>query len=133
MGDPGERQDFDFDFELLKRYGAKWAVLAAMCANMAKKGIEMPPAVFEEIRAVRGRIESGCFSPCEASCELAQIEGQLFSQCNLVEPQEFQEWCDLLAEAMQGKLDYQRIQGIAALAPVKNDCRFLGCNCPESR
>jgi hypothetical protein len=131
MGDPSEKQDFDF--ELLRRYGAKWAVLTAMSATMAKKGIALPPRVFEDLRTARGKIESGCFSPCEAGCELAEIEGQLFSQCHLVDPQEFQEWCDLLAEAMQGKLDYQRIQGIAALAPVKNDCQFLGCKCAESR
>ena len=39
---------------------------------------------------------------------------------SLADPTEFQEWWrDLLAEAMQGKLDYQRIQGIPAFAPVQ--------------
>ncbi len=36
----------DFDFEILRRYGDKWAVLAAMTADMTKRRIEVPPAVF---------------------------------------------------------------------------------------
>jgi hypothetical protein len=118
-----------FDFEMLKRYGAKWAVLAAMTADMAKKGIELPRAVFEELKKARGKIESGCFSPCEVGCDLAQVEGPLFSQGYLIDEKDFQQWSDLLGEAMQGKLDYERIMGIPAFDPVKNDCRFLRCSC----
>lgn len=118
-----------FDFEMLKRYGAKWAVLAAMTADMVRKGIEIPPAVFAALKTARSKIESGCFSVCEADCDLAQVEGPLFSQGYLLDPQDFQQWSDLLAEALQGKLDYQRIMDIPALAPVKSDCTFLRCSC----
>jgi hypothetical protein len=121
-----------FDFEILKRYGAKWAVLAAMTADMKKKGLPMPSDVFESLRNSRGKIESGCFSPCEVGCDLAQVEGQLFSQGHLLDQADFQQWSDLLGEAMAGKLDYERIIGIPAFDPVKNDCRFLGCACSSA-
>ena len=127
MSDPSDKNDFDF--EILRRYGAKWAVLAAMTADMAKKGIQLPQAVFESLKTARGKIESGCFSPCEVGCDLAVGEGHLFAQGYLLAEKDFQQWSDLLGEAMQGKLDYQRIMGIPAFDPVKNDCRFLGCVC----
>jgi hypothetical protein len=122
----------DFDFEMLRRYGAKWAVLTAMTSDMVRKGIEVPRPVFETLKTARGKIESGCFSTCEVGCDLSQVEGPLFSQGYLLDQQDFQQWSDLLAEAMQGKLDYQRIMDIPALAPVKNDCTFLRCSCSSS-
>ncbi len=114
-----------FDFEMLKRYGAKWAVLAAMTADMIRKGIEVPPSVMEALKSAHSKIESGCFSTCEVDCDLSQVEAPLFSQGYLLDQQDFQQWSDLLAEAMQGKLDYQQIMNIPALAPVKNDCAVL--------
>ena len=127
MSDSNEKGAFEF--EMLKRYGAKWAVLAAMTADMAQKGIDVPRSVFDALKNARGKIASGCFSTCEVNCDLASVEGPLFSLGHLIDAQEFQAWSDLLAEAMQGKLDYERILGIPALAPVKNDCLFLNCSC----
>ena len=131
MGNPTDKGVFEF--EMLKRYGAKWAVLAAMTAHMTRKGIELPRNIVDLLTAARSKIVSGCFSPCEAGCDLAQVEAPLFSQGYLLDQQDFQQWSDLLAEAMQGKLDYERIMGIPALDPVKNDCMFLGCKCSSSR
>lgn len=118
-------------FDILKRYGGKWAVLAAMSMSMVRKGIAVPPEVREKLRMARGKIGSGCFSPCEVSMALAEVEGPLFSQCHLMDEQEFMAWSDLLGEAMQGKLDSDRIAGISALAPVRNDCQFLQCGCGD--
>jgi hypothetical protein len=131
MNDANQRSVLDF--EMLRRFGAKWAVLTAMAANMVKKGIPVPGDVVEELKTARVKIGSGCMSPCEVNCDLAKVEGQLFSQCHLLDAQDFTQWCDLLAEAMQGKLDYERIRGIPALEPVKNDCQFLGCACSGSQ
>ena len=39
-----------FDFEMLKRYRAKWAVLTAMTMDMARKGIAVPHGVFEGLK-----------------------------------------------------------------------------------
>jgi hypothetical protein len=119
-------------FEVLKRLGGKWAVLAAMSMSMSRRGIVVPPEVHERLRMARVKIGSGCFSPCEASCALSDVEGRLFSQSHLLEDEEFMRWSDLLGEAMQGTLDYDRIAGIPALSPIKNDCQFLGCSCADA-
>ncbi len=120
-------------FELLKRMGAKWAVLTAMTADMIGKGIKVPPAVIEDLKTARIKLGSGCFSPCQVGCELSKIEGQILSQCHLLEDQNVNDWCDLLAEAAQGKLNYERIRGISAVAPVKSDCEILKCICSDPR
>jgi hypothetical protein len=121
------------EFEMLKRFGAKWVVLTAMAADLAKKGIAVHPSTVEELKTARVKIGSGCISACEANCELSKAEGHLFAQADRLGEEGFAQWCDLLAEAMQGKLDVERIRGIPALAPVKNDCQFLGCSCSTSR
>jgi hypothetical protein len=127
MSDPNDKDVLDF--EILKRYGAKWAVLAAMASDMRTKGIPIPHTILPALQTARGKIESGCFSPCEVDCVLAEVEGPLFSQGDRLDPKDFQQWSDFLGEAMQGKLDYQRIMGIPAFDPIKSDCRFLGCKC----
>jgi hypothetical protein len=130
MADPNGNATLEF--EMLRRFGAKWAVLAAMTADIRRKGIALPPVVFDVLKTVRGKIESGCFSTCEIGCDLSQAEGPIFSECHHLDEHQFQEWSDLLGEAMQGKLDYQRILGVPALEPVKNDCGFLSCNCSST-
>ena len=117
------------NFEALKKYGAKWAVLAAMTADLARKGITLPGTVFEALQTARSKLASGCFSPCEIGCDLSRIEGPLFSQGCILDEQEFQKWSDLLAAAMRGELDYHQILGIPALDPIKNDCGFPACGC----
>jgi hypothetical protein len=127
MGDQLEKADWEF--EMLRRYSAKWAVLTAMTAAMNRQGIALPPVVFEALKTARSKIQSGCFSVCEVGCELSLAEGPVFSECHHLDQQQFQEWSNLLGDAMQGQLDYQRMLGIPAFAPVRNDCRFLACNC----
>ena len=120
------------EFEMLRRLGGKWAVLTAMGMAIARKGVSLPPEFNEKLKMARVKIGSGCFSPCEASCALAEAESRLFSQGPALGDEEFMTWSDLLGEAAQGRLDYERIQRIPALEPVKNDCRFLGCSCSQS-
>ena len=117
------------EFEMLRRLGGKWAVLTAMAMAVAKKGVSLPPDFNEKLKVARVKIGSGCFSPCEASCALAEAEGRLFSQGPALGEEEFMMWSDLLGEAAQGRLDYERIRRIPALEPVRTDCRFLGCSC----
>jgi hypothetical protein len=100
-----------------------------MSVHMSRKGVQMPAAVSERLQIARVEIASGCFSPCEVACALADVERDVFSQAHLLGDEEFMQWSDLLGEAMQGKLTYERIQGIPALVPIKNDCEFLGCMC----
>jgi len=131
MGQQVESQA-DQAFDLLKKLGAKWAVLAAMTAAMARKNVRVPYDAIELLKMVRIKIGSGCFSPCEVSCDLSKAEAQVFTQCDQLDAAEFEDWCRLLAEAMQGKLDYERITTVPALIPVRSDCEFLRCRCSES-
>ena len=68
------------EFEILRRLGGRWAVLAAMSLAMHKKGVAAPPEVSERLKTARVKIISGCISPCEANCVLAEAESRLFSQ-----------------------------------------------------
>lgn len=115
--------------DVFKRLGSKWAVLTAMSVDMQRKGVGVPQPMNQQLRMARIKIASGCFSPCEVICSLAQIESQLFSKCHLISESDFLQWSTLLGQAMQGNLDYERIAGIPALEPVVTDCAFLECSC----
>jgi len=117
------------EFEILRRLGGRWAVLTAMSLAMQKKGIPVPPDINETLKTARLKIVSGCASPCEVNCVLAEAESQLFSQGPTLGDEKFMMWSDLLGDAAQGKLDYARIQMISALEPIHQDCKFLGCTC----
>jgi hypothetical protein len=120
------------EFEILRRLGGRWAVLTAMSLAMHKKGISLPPDISEKLKTARVKIVSGCVSPCEANCALAEAESRLFSQAPGLGDEEFMMWSDLLGEAAQGKLNYARIQMISALEPIHQDCRFLDCTCRQA-
>ena len=108
------------------------SVLTAMSLAIHKKGISLPPDINEKLKTARVKIVSGCVSPCEANCALAEAECRLFSQGPALGDEEFMMWSDLLGEAAQGKLDYARIQRIPALEPIRQDCGFLGCACGQA-
>ncbi len=116
-------------FELLKKYGMRWAVLTAMGLDLVKYGIRLSPAVHEQLKLARMQIMSGCFSPCEVGCVLGQIEGQLVAAAASVGEDYVRQWFDLLGRAMQGLLDLHRVADIPALQPVATDCQFLACHC----
>jgi hypothetical protein len=119
------------EFEILRRLGGRWAVLAAMSLTMHKKGISLPLDINERLQTARVKIVSGCVSPCEVNCFLAEIESRLFAQGPALGDEEFMIWSDLFGEAAQGKLDYARIQMIPALEPIRQDCGFLNCTCGQ--
>jgi hypothetical protein len=120
------------EFEILRRLGGKWAVLTAMSLAMHKKGIPVPPDINEKLKTARVKIVSGCVSPCEANCTLAEAESRLFAQGPALGDEDFMMWSDLLGAAAQGKLDYARIKVISALEPIHQDCKFLGCSCGQA-
>lgn len=116
-------------FDLLKRYGVRWAVLAAMRVDMARKGIAISEELDDDLKFCHLKISSGCFSPCDVGDSLSRVEAKLTSLCHLLEPESFREWSNLLAQAMQGQIDPRRIGEIPALKPVESDCAFLACGC----
>ncbi|MGO8744442.1 MAG: hypothetical protein ACLQNE_00500 [Thermoguttaceae bacterium] len=120
------------EFEIVRRLGGRWAVLTAMSLAMTKKGIPLPADINEKLKIARVKIVSGCASPCEANCVLAEAESRLFSQGPALGDEEFMMWSDLLGEAAQGKLDHSRIQTIPVLEPIHQDCGFLACACRQA-
>ena len=118
--------------EMLKRYGTKWAVLAAMRLDMASRGFRIGGETDEQLKLARVQILSGCFSPCEVACSLSKVEGQLISSIGSTPCGDYlRPWSDLLARAMRGEIDPQRLADIPALKPVEMDCKFLACRCAD--
>jgi hypothetical protein len=118
--------------DMLKKYGTKWAVLAAMRLDMASRGIRIGGEADEQLKLARVQILSGCFSPCEVGCSLSKLEGQLISSIGSTQCGDYlRPWSDLLARAMRGEIDHERLADIPALKPVEMDCKFLACRCAD--
>lgn len=124
-----DREARKVSFELLKKFGTKWAVLTALGLDLARRGVRVPSDLTDELKLARMKIMSGCFSPCEVGCSLGKIEGQLVAVGSSLGPDYLRPWFDLLAQAMEGRIDPGRIAEIPALQPVANDCKFLPCQC----
>ncbi len=124
-----EQKEHQQSFELLKKYGTRWAVLTAWELDLAKRGVSVPGVVNDQLKLSRMKIMSGCFSPCEVGCTLGQAEGQLVSAGAALGEAYVRQWFDLLGQSMQGLIDPRRIADIPALEPVATDCKFLECQC----
>jgi hypothetical protein len=119
-------------FDSLKKYGMKWAVLAALVIDLGKRGARITAGINERLKLTRMKVMSGCFSPCEIACEFNKLEGQLIALGSTLGEEYLRPWSDLLGRAMEGRIDPDRISEIPALDPVANDCRLLACRCGES-
>ena len=126
------QNDREVSFDLLKKYGMKWAVLAAWVIDLGRRGVRVPSAVNEELKVARMKIMSGCFSPCEIACAFGQLEGQLIALGASLGEDYLRPWSDLLGQAMEGRIDPRRISEIPALEPIANDCKWLACRCGET-
>jgi hypothetical protein len=119
-------------FESLKKFGMKWAVLAAWVIDLGRRGVRVPSDTNEQLKLARMKIMSGCFSPCEVACAFGQLEGQLIALGSALGEDYLRPWSDLLGQAMEGRIDPGRISDIPALEPVANDCKLLACRCGET-
>lgn len=126
LSDEGKKTE---SFELLKKYGARWAVLAALHIDLRKKGVNISPEISSELETAHVKISSGCFSTCEASCSLGKVEAGLIPLGSKFGDDYVAEWFDLLGQAMQGEIDIHKISNIPLLQPIKTDCGFLECVC----
>jgi len=126
------QNDREVSLDLLKKYGMKWAVLAAWVIDLGKRGIRVPSGVNEELKVARMKIMSGCFSPCEIACAFGKLEGQLIALGASLGEDYLRPWSDLLGQAMEGRIDPGRVSEIPALEPIANDCKWLACRCGET-
>ncbi len=126
------QNDREVSFDLLKKYGMKWAVLAAWVIDLGRRGVRVPSSVNEELMVSRMKIMSGCFSPCDIACAFGQLEGQLIALGASLGEDYLRPWSDLLGQAMEGRIDPGRVSEIPALEPIANDCKWLACRCGET-
>jgi len=119
----------EISFDILKKYGSKWAILVAMRIDFEKKGIKLPGDIDSTLKTTRIEITSGCYSICEIDCALNTVEGQMISSGSILGDAYLDPWVDLLALSMKGELTYEKIINIPALEPVKSSCGFLKCSC----
>ena len=116
-------------YDLLRKYGARWAVLAAMEVDLFKRRVTVPHEISKALEAAHVKISSGCFSTCEADCSLSKIEAGLIPICSGFGDEYVDRWYDLLGRAMQGNIDRTDISDIPLLKPVETNCGFLECIC----
>lgn len=126
------QNDREVSVDLLKKYGMKWAVVAALVIDLGKRGVRVPSALNEELKVARMKIMSGCFSPCEIACTFGKLEGQLIALGASLGEDYLRPWSELLGKAMEGRIDPGRISDIPALEPIANDCKWLACRCGEA-
>lgn len=119
----------EITYELLKKYGSRWAILAAMSMDISKRGIQLSNDIKAALEITRIEITSGCYSTCEIDCTLNKVEGELVSSGSSFGEAYLDPWLDLLARAMQGPLDYEQLIAIPVLRPVETSCGFLKCSC----
>ena len=117
------------NYELLCKYGSRWAILATMSMDMSSKGIALPGDVFAILEKTRIEIRSGCYSTCEIDGNLNRVEGLLISKGCVLGESYLDKWFDLLAKVMQDKFDYDEMIRIPVLKPVENACGFMNCRC----
>ena len=121
--------DKQASYDLLKKYGARWAVLAAIQVDLLKKRVSIPHNITKGLEAAHVKISSGCFSTCEADCSLSKLESSLIPLCTAFGEGYVDYWYDLLGRAMQGQITREEISDIPLLKPIESSCGFLDCVC----
>jgi hypothetical protein len=115
--------------EVLRRFGLRWAVLAAWRDALELRHVPLPPETDRVMEKARIKLVSGCFSVCAVGCDLSAIEaalttGDASSQHNWVDF-----WLDLLAQAMTGGPETERILRIPAVKARFETAGIKGCTC----
>ncbi len=115
---------------VLKRYGLRWAVLAAWADELRAHGATLPAALPGQLEAGRVKISSGCFSSCEVGCDLTAIEAALVPAAAAADAAgNVSFWLDLLARAMEDDDGMERLLRLPAIRVHYAGCGFGPCAC----
>lgn len=117
------------EIEVLKRYGLRWAVLAAWADELRGAGAVLPVALAGQLEAGRVKISSGCFSSCEVGCDLAAIEAALVPADAARETSRVTFWLELLGRAMEDDDALERLLRLPAVKVHYAGCGFGRCAC----
>ncbi|MHA2052102.1 MAG: hypothetical protein ACXACP_04050 [Candidatus Hodarchaeales archaeon] len=120
----------DEDIEMLSRLGWKWAVLASTAGRIYQNGNSAPAELLQKIRISRSKIESGCYSICETTCDLRDIEVELFPEIIKQGPYESDRFLELSSKALNGTITEKDID-LVGTSPILSDCIGLPCVCRE--
>ena len=121
MGSQIRKKD-EIEVSLLKRFGLRYAILAAWEADMVKKGIAVPPTVPRQLARARMKISSGCFTACDVGCDLTRVEASLISACTTTtEPSDesCDFWMNMLAESMAEQVEIDELEKKIVFPAVK--------------
>ena len=115
--------------KLLKQYGLRWAVLAGWRDALNLRQVKLPTDVDQLLEKARMKIASGCFSACDAGCDLSQLEGILTSADGSTDHNWVDFWVDLLANSMKEEAETERILKVPAIRTRYNNCGLTICRC----
>jgi len=124
--------DKEAELKALKRHGMRWAVLLSLSQDLLNKGVAIPTSVNTELRMSRIMLESGCFSSCDVSCSLDEIERILVPKATAFGKKYLENWLNLLGKAMKMRLTPEEVKNLPFIQPVISDCNFLKCSCDSS-
>lgn len=108
----------------LSKFGWKWAVLASTANTIYKKGGHVPTDLLSKIRVSRTQIESGCYSVCDVTNELQDIERDLFQELVNSHYHDPNNFLDLIGKAMNGTISENDVD-FSGPDPVLADCLSL--------
>jgi len=117
------------EIAVLKRYGLRWAVLAAWADELRTRGAALPAALAGQLEAARVKISSGCFSSCEVGCDLSAIEAALVPADAAGATNSVNFWLDLLGRAMEDDDAMERLLRVPAVRVHYAGCGFGRCAC----
>lgn len=130
--DPGIHDEVvAVEAETLRRYGLRWAVLAAWHDALRLRQLAPPAETNRLLETTRIKLASGCFSVCEVGCGLGSLEGTLTSVDSSSEGDSTEYWIELLGQSMSGGLDTERVLRIPAVRTHFESSGIKGCHCPE--
>ncbi len=120
------------EIEVLKRYGLRWAVLAAWTDELHGRGAMLPATLAGQLEAARVKISSGCFSSCEVGCDLSAIEATLVPADATGAQSNVSFWLELLGRAMEDDDGMERLLRLPAVRFHYAGCGFGRCACGEA-
>jgi hypothetical protein len=98
------------ELSVLKKYGLRYAILAAWAHSLRDQGIAVPSRLAKPFETARVKISSGCFSVCDVGCDLGRIEAVLFTTATTAGQETADSWVDMLGECMSETANVDEIE-----------------------
>ncbi|MHA2250523.1 MAG: hypothetical protein ACXAD7_09175 [Candidatus Kariarchaeaceae archaeon] len=117
--------------QMLSKLGWKWAVMASTVCKIENPEENVPKNLISQIQTSRTQIESGCYSVCDITTSLREIEKELFSVLVDYNPKETNNLLDLTSKAMNGTITKEDVN-LDGAEPAFSECLSLPCVCGET-